>query len=72
MAQWVNDLQLSLRQWGLIPDLVQWTKDLALPQLWHRWQLWLGFDPWPKKVQGAAKKKKRKRKLRWQILKNQR
>ena len=28
--------------WGL----AQWVKDLALPHLWCRLQLWLGFDPW--------------------------
>ena len=27
--------------------MVQWIKDLALLQLWHRLQLWCGFDPWP-------------------------
>lgn len=32
----------------MIPGLVQWVKDLVLPQLWHRSQLWLGFDPWPR------------------------
>ena len=26
-----------------------WGKDIALLQLWHRLQLWLGFDPWPRK-----------------------
>ena len=30
---------------GLIPGLAQWVKDLASPQLWHRSQLWLGFNP---------------------------
>ena len=43
--------------------LVQWVKDLALPQLWCRWQLWLRFDPWPRnfhmpQVQGGKKKEK--------------
>ena len=27
--------------------MAQWVKDLVLPQLWHRPQLWLWFDPWP-------------------------
>ena len=27
--------------------MTQWVKDPALPQLWHRLQLWLRFDPWP-------------------------
>ena len=44
----------SLEHWdsGLIPKLAQCIKDLALPQLWHRSQLQLGFDSWhrnPKK-----------------------
>ena len=40
---------------GSIPGLVQWVKDLPLPQLWRRSKLQLGFDPWPG---GVAKKKK--------------
>ena len=31
---------------SLIPGLYQWVKDLALPQLWQRLQLWLEFHPW--------------------------
>ena len=30
-----------------IASLAQWVKDLVLVQLWHRSQLWLGFNPWP-------------------------
>ena len=40
----------------------QWVKDLALLHLWHRLQLLLTFDPWPKKLPyaaGAAKSKKK-------------
>ena len=40
-------------------------KDLALSQLWHRFQLWLGFDPWPRNLQVwqvQPKKKSRKKK----------
>ena len=44
---------------GSIPGLVQWVKDLPLPQLWRRSKLQLGFDPWPG---GVAKKKKKKSK----------
>ena len=47
MAQWVNNLACLCGGAGLIPSLVQWVKNLALPQLWHRSQLWLKFDPWP-------------------------
>ena len=43
---------------------VQWVRDLTLPQLWHRSQLQLGFDPWPgwelPHAMGVAKKKKKK------------
>ena len=28
---------------GSIPGLTQWAKDSALPQLWHRSQMWLGY-----------------------------
>ena len=31
---------------GSIPSL-EWVKDLVFPQLWHRSQLWLRFDPYP-------------------------
>ena len=27
--------------------MAQWVKCPALPQLWHRSQVWLGFKPWP-------------------------
>ena len=45
-----------------VPATVQWSKDLALPQLWCRAQLWLGFDPWPRNfnmLQLQTKKKKK-------------
>ena len=32
---------------GSIPGPAQEVKDLGLPQLWLRLQLWLGSDPWP-------------------------
>ena len=31
-----------------VPAVAQQVKDQALPQLWHRSQLWLRFDPWPR------------------------
>ena len=31
-----------------IPSRAQWFKDLALPQLWLRLQLWFRSDPWPR------------------------
>ena len=33
---------------GWITGLAQWIKDLVLLQLWHRSQLWLRFNPWPR------------------------
>ena len=48
-----------------IPTVVQWVKDQVLPHVWHRLQLWLRFDPWPKnfhtpQVQPKEEKKKKK------------
>ena len=43
--------------------MAQWVKDLALPQLWHRLQLQLGFNPWPREFPyavGGVKTKKNK------------
>ena len=53
--------------------MAQWVKDLALPQLWRRLQLWRKFDPRPGKFHmpwvsppthppppALAKKKKKK------------
>ena len=39
----------SLECWdaGSIPAPAQWAKDLVLPQLRPRSQLWLRYDPWP-------------------------
>ena len=51
----LNDREMNIEGFGLkfsifehprVPTVVQWVKDPALLQLWHRWQLWLGFDPW--------------------------
>lgn len=42
--------QVSMEAW--IPSSAQCSrlKDLALLQLWHSLQLWLGFSPWPRNV----------------------
>ena len=48
---------------GLIPGPLQWVKDLALPQLWCRSQMWLGFNHWLGNFQMPQvwpKKKKKK------------
>ena len=44
--------------------VAQQFKDPALLQLWHRSQLWLGFDPWPRNFHmpwAWSKKKEKKR-----------
>ena len=41
MAQWLRNMP-SNHDLDLIPGLTQWVKDLALPELWCRWQSWLG------------------------------
>ena len=57
VVQQVKDPVLSLHQHGFNPCLVQWVKDPVLPQLWHRLQLWLKFDPWGMFIcHGVAKK----------------
>ena len=50
----------SARDAGLILSLAQWIKDSVMPQLWHRWQFWLGFDPWPGNYICWPKKKKKR------------
>ena len=46
VAQWVNDLACLCGIAGSNPDLVQWVKDPALLQLWHRLQMPFRFSPW--------------------------
>ena len=48
MVQWVDDLACLCVFAGLIPG-PSLVKGPALPQLWCRSQLFLGFDPWPGK-----------------------
>ena len=79
---WHSRLRIQCCLWGsigLIPGLVQWVKDIALPQLWFCLQLQLSFNPWPENymLQVLLKKKKEKknhshinicRKIIWQNL----
>ena len=55
----------SLECWdtGSIPSPAQWVKDLVLPQLWYRLQLWLRSDPWPGNSIGRKAAKKGKKNL---------
>lgn len=52
--------------WGIVGSIsraVQQVKDPVLPQLWHRSQLGLGFDPWSKNfhmLRERPEKKERK------------
>ena len=59
-------LLVSWERWdtGSIPSPAQRVKDLALPQLSLRLQLWLRFNPWLKNsmCHGSAKKGKKKKK----------
>ena len=54
---------------GSIPGPAQWIKDLALPQLWHRSQLWVGPDPWGPGTPYAAgwlkKGEEKKKRVEW-------
>ena len=45
MVQWDTDLACLCGGTSSIPGPVQWLKDLTLPELYHRLQLWLGFSP---------------------------
>ena len=51
MAQWVKNLTADTRvnaeAWVRFPAQHGGLKDLALPLLQCRLQLWLGFNPWP-------------------------
>ena len=64
---WCNRIGASLQCWDevSIPSLTQCVKDMALPQLWHRSQLWLCSDCWPVNFMchGATKNGKKKRKV---------
>ena len=54
-----------------IKFLLQWVKDLALPQLWHRSQLQLRFNPWPRNFHMQWKQKKKKKKKKKEKLDHQ-
>lgn len=58
---------------GLTSRSAQWVKDPVLQQLWHRSQLKLRSDLWPRNCHmpgGSQKRKKRKRGIRDRKMKN--
>ena len=62
---------MSRERWdaGLIPSPAPWVKDLALPKLRLRSQLWLDSDPWAQEFhmsRGGKKKKKKKKESTFQ------
>ena len=40
---------------------VQWVKDPVLPQLWHKLQLQLRLDPWPRNFHAQQVQSKKKK-----------
>ena len=58
---WYSRIRIQWCLWGImssIPGRTQWVKDLVLPKLWCRLQLWLRFNPWPT-VYGYSQKRKK-------------
>ena len=73
MVQWVKNPNatawITEEAWDRSPAQHSGLKDPALPQLWCRSQLWLGFNPWPRNfhmpwVGPLTKKKSKERKSR--------
>ena len=51
LAQWVKNptaaAQVAAEAQVQSPDPCSGLKHLAVPHLWHRSQMWSGFNPWP-------------------------
>ena len=67
----INSVSAVAGTWLQSPALPSRLKDPALLQLWHRSQLQLGFHLWLGRsmCHGAAKKKKKKAKYHWIMIK---
>ena len=52
-----------------VPAGAQWLKDLALPQLWSRLKLQVGFSPWPGNFHMPLMRQKRKKKKKKVVAK---
>ena len=50
VAHWVKDLACLCGGTHSIASPGLWIKDLELLQLWHRFQLQMGFNPWPRNL----------------------
>ena len=55
-----SEASLLHQDTGFIPGPAQWVKGLS--ELWHRSQLWLGSDPWPRNFNMLKSGQKRKKK----------
>ena len=53
----------------MIPSQVHWVKDLVLPHMWYRSQLWLGFDLWPRKFHMPPRQPNKKQSIVSALLK---
>ena len=48
--------------------MAQWNKNPALPRLWCRWQLQLGFGPWPGNFHMLQVQPLKKKKIRIHLV----
>ena len=54
MAQWVNNPACLCGVAGSVPTWHSGLRSQQLSQLWCRSQMWLGFNPWPRKLPYAV------------------
>ena len=77
MVQWIKNptvvAQITVDVRDPSPAQSRGLKDPALPQLWHRLPLQLGFNPWPRNLHMLwvqPFKKKKKKMFNQQLIKN--